>query len=107
MQLFYFCISELRSWCEVPSIAHFCSLFRAAFDLPDFDIEVIYFIMEFRVKFDMLDIAYHCQHVDIHDVTYLCSYGDFPAQDLQVLFARLYTFHFQTFAGHMTVPLNV
>ena len=71
MQLFYFCISELRSWCEVPSIAHFCSLFRAAFDLPDFDIEVIYFIMEFWVKFDMIDIAYHCQHVDIHDVTYL------------------------------------
>jgi len=46
MQLFYFCISELRSWWEVPSIAHFCSLFRAAFDLPDFDIEVIYFAME-------------------------------------------------------------
>ena len=35
------------------------------------------------------------------------TYGDFPAQDLQVLFARLYTFHFQTFAGHMTVLLNV
>lgn len=32
-------MEELRSWWEVPSIAHFCSLFRAAFDLPDFDIE--------------------------------------------------------------------
>ncbi|KAL3842091.1 hypothetical protein ACJMK2_020155 [Sinanodonta woodiana] len=32
-------IEEIRSWWEVPSVAHFCSLFRAAFDLPDFDIE--------------------------------------------------------------------
>ncbi|XP_071120255.1 uncharacterized protein [Mytilus edulis] len=32
-------MEALRSWWEVPSIAHFCSLFRAAFDLPDFDIE--------------------------------------------------------------------
>ena len=37
----------------------------------------------------------------------MVTYGDFPAHDLQVLFARLYTFHFQTFAGHVTVPLNV
>ena len=37
----------------------------------------------------------------------MVTYGDFPAQDLQVLFARLYTFHSQTFAGHVTVPLNV
>ena len=35
-----FCIADLRSWWEVPSIAHFCSLFRTAFDLTDFDIEV-------------------------------------------------------------------
>ena len=35
--LFYL---EIRSWWEVPSIAHFCSLFRAAFKLADFDIEV-------------------------------------------------------------------
>ncbi|CAH1787491.1 unnamed protein product, partial [Owenia fusiformis] len=32
-------MDEIRSWWEVPSIAHFCSLFREAFDLPDFDIE--------------------------------------------------------------------
>lgn len=31
---------RLRSWWEVPAIAHFCSLFRAAFALPDFEIEV-------------------------------------------------------------------
>lgn len=37
MQIFF---SDLRSWWEVPSIAHFCSLFRSAFDLTDFDIEV-------------------------------------------------------------------
>jgi hypothetical protein len=37
----------------------------------------------------------------------MVTYGDFPAQNLQVLFARLYTFHFQTFAGHVTAPLNV
>ncbi|XP_069758441.1 uncharacterized protein [Narcine bancroftii] len=29
----------LRSWWQVPAIAHFCSLFRAAFALPDFEIE--------------------------------------------------------------------
>lgn len=34
------CLSELRSWWEVPSIAHFCSLFRDAFGLLDFDITV-------------------------------------------------------------------
>ncbi|WAR01846.1 CECR2-like protein, partial [Mya arenaria] len=32
-------MDDLRSWWEVPSIAHFCSLFRNAFNLTDFDIE--------------------------------------------------------------------
>ncbi|CAF98871.1 unnamed protein product, partial [Tetraodon nigroviridis] len=31
---------EIQSWWEVPAIAHFCSLFRTAFNLPDFEIEV-------------------------------------------------------------------
>ena len=31
---------DIQSWWEVPSIAHFCSLFRDAFNLLDFDIEV-------------------------------------------------------------------
>lgn len=33
-------VLDIQSWWEVPSIAHFCSLFRAAFNLLDFDIEV-------------------------------------------------------------------
>ncbi|XP_077566454.1 chromatin remodeling regulator CECR2 isoform X1 [Stigmatopora nigra] len=32
-------VEEVQSWWEVPAIAHFCSLFRAAFNLPDFEIE--------------------------------------------------------------------
>ncbi|XP_043565376.1 cat eye syndrome critical region protein 2-like isoform X1 [Chiloscyllium plagiosum] len=32
-------VEEIRSWWEVPAIAHFCSLFRTAFGLPDFEIE--------------------------------------------------------------------
>ncbi|KAK6627783.1 hypothetical protein RUM44_010262 [Polyplax serrata] len=32
-------MDDIQSWSEVPSIAHFCSLFRAAFNLLDFDIE--------------------------------------------------------------------
>ncbi|KAL8614346.1 hypothetical protein ACOMHN_007684 [Nucella lapillus] len=32
-------MEDIQSWWEVPSIAHFCSLFRTAFDLSDFDIE--------------------------------------------------------------------
>ncbi|XP_043915459.1 cat eye syndrome critical region protein 2 homolog [Protopterus annectens] len=32
-------VEELRSWWEIPAIAHFCSLFREAFKLPDFEIE--------------------------------------------------------------------
>ncbi|XP_058882822.1 chromatin remodeling regulator CECR2-like isoform X3 [Acipenser ruthenus] len=32
-------VEEIRSWWEVPAIAHFCSLFRTAFNLPDFEIE--------------------------------------------------------------------
>ncbi|XP_077302377.1 uncharacterized protein LOC143922871 isoform X2 [Arctopsyche grandis] len=32
-------ILDIQSWWEVPSIAHFCSLFRTAFKLLDFDIE--------------------------------------------------------------------
>ncbi|XP_058794615.1 protein split ends-like isoform X2 [Phymastichus coffea] len=32
-------ILDIQSWWEVPSIAHFCSLFRDAFNLLDFDIE--------------------------------------------------------------------
>uniref|UniRef100_K1PW96 Cat eye syndrome critical region protein 2 n=1 Tax=Magallana gigas TaxID=29159 RepID=K1PW96_MAGGI len=35
----YLLLTEIQSWWEVPCIAHFCSLFRSAFDLPDFDIE--------------------------------------------------------------------
>lgn len=31
--------ADLQSWPEVPSIAHFCSLFRHAFDLLEFDIQ--------------------------------------------------------------------
>ena len=31
--------SDIQSWCEIPSIAHFCSLFRQAFDLLEFDIQ--------------------------------------------------------------------
>ena len=30
---------EIQSWPEVPAIAHFCSLFRTAFDLLEFEIE--------------------------------------------------------------------
>lgn len=33
--------TDIQSWWEVPSIAHFCFLFRQAFDLLEFDIEVI------------------------------------------------------------------
>lgn len=33
-------VEEIQSWWEVPAIAHFCSLFRTAFNLPDFEIEV-------------------------------------------------------------------
>ncbi|XP_043943178.1 cat eye syndrome critical region protein 2 homolog [Protopterus annectens] len=32
-------VAEIRSWWQVPAIAHFCSLFRTAFQLPDFEIE--------------------------------------------------------------------
>lgn len=32
-------VGEIRSWWEIPAIAHFCSLFRTAFGLPDFEIE--------------------------------------------------------------------
>ncbi|XP_055385660.1 protein split ends isoform X2 [Condylostylus longicornis] len=30
---------DIQSWWEIPCIAHFCSLFSSAFDLPDIDIE--------------------------------------------------------------------
>ena len=33
------CSADLQAWPEVPSIAHFCSLFRQAFDLLEFDIQ--------------------------------------------------------------------
>ena len=42
--IFIFLLSDIQSWFEVPSIAHFCSLFRAAFSLVDFDIEVMYLL---------------------------------------------------------------
>ncbi|KAM4676798.1 chromatin remodeling regulator CECR2 [Discoglossus pictus] len=32
-------LGELRSCWQVPAVAHFCSLFRTAFQLPDFEIE--------------------------------------------------------------------
>ncbi|XP_078272585.1 chromatin remodeling regulator CECR2 [Rhinoraja longicauda] len=32
-------VGEVRSWWQIPAIAHFCSLFRTAFGLPDFEIE--------------------------------------------------------------------
>jgi len=33
------CSADLQAWPEVPSVAHFCSLFRQAFDLLEFDIQ--------------------------------------------------------------------
>lgn len=33
------CILDIQTWWEVPSIAYFCSLFRTAFNLVDFDVE--------------------------------------------------------------------
>ena len=33
-------VAEIREWFEVPAIAHYCYLFRAAFDLTEFEIEV-------------------------------------------------------------------
>lgn len=30
---------DIQSWWEIPSIAHFCSLFCSVFNLPEFDIE--------------------------------------------------------------------
>lgn len=32
-------MKEIHTWPEVPSIAHFCSLFRQQFDLIEFEIE--------------------------------------------------------------------
>jgi hypothetical protein len=43
----YHVVSELRSWWEVPSIAHFCSLFRDAFGLLDFEIDVSFAFSHF------------------------------------------------------------
>lgn len=40
---------DIQSWWEIPSIAHFCSLFRTTFDLPPFDIE--------ELEFSLLDEA--------------------------------------------------
>lgn len=36
---------DIQSWWEIPSIAHFCSLFRSNFDLPQFDIEELEFAL--------------------------------------------------------------
>ena len=35
-------LAEIRSWWEVPCIAHFCYIFRKPFKLPEFEIEVCY-----------------------------------------------------------------
>lgn len=32
-------LETIRSWWKVPAVAHFCSLFRSTFNLPDFEIE--------------------------------------------------------------------
>ena len=39
---------EIRSWWEVPCVAHFCKIFSKPFKLPDYEIEVraIYEIQE-------------------------------------------------------------
>lgn len=37
-------ITALRSYWELPAVAHFCSLFRSVFKLVDFDIEVLILI---------------------------------------------------------------
>jgi len=40
LSLFFIWHLEIRSWWEVPCIAHYCYLFRNAFKLPPFEIEV-------------------------------------------------------------------
>lgn len=37
--------AEIRSWWEVPCIAHFCYIFRKPFKLPEFEIEVSVYVM--------------------------------------------------------------
>lgn len=32
-------VEELKSWWEIPAIAHFCHIFSDFLELPDFDIE--------------------------------------------------------------------
>ena len=47
-----FLFLEVHSFWEVPYVAHFCSLFRTAFNLSDFDIEVsIFFFCKFYYQY--------------------------------------------------------
>ena len=49
--MFSLFFTELRTWFEVPAIAHYCYIFRAAFDLTEFEIEVRAFdLTEFEIE---------------------------------------------------------
>lgn len=63
-------VEEVQSWWEVPAIAHFCSLFRTAFRLPDFEIEVTVCLRRLaatRMSFNTEIRSCLCQHFCLRD----------------------------------------
>ncbi|MEQ2176688.1 hypothetical protein GOODEAATRI_030564, partial [Goodea atripinnis] len=63
-------VEEVQSWWEVPAIAHFCSLFRTAFRLPDFEIEVRVCLRRLaatRMSFNTEMRTCLCQHFCLRD----------------------------------------
>jgi hypothetical protein len=51
-------MKDVQGWWEVPSICYYCSLLGNAFGLPDFTIEVMFFIEELNYSSYTYGTAY-------------------------------------------------
>ena len=65
-------VAEIRSWFEVPAIAHYCYLFRAAFDLTEFEIEVRHGSFE-KLIFPILAIHSFSFLTELYHSTYVVT----------------------------------
>lgn len=65
--------AEIRSWWEVPCIAHFCYIFRKPFKLPEFEIEVCSSLCALSSYWPYLCTLVYTVYTHTHALCVVCS----------------------------------
>lgn len=97
--------ADLQSWCEVPSIAHFCSLFRSVkFIIVKFceSVKCQYFFCTFRQAFDLLEFDIQ----ELEESLLLMNSEDDSTQLVQRLVIKLLKGCSNTFTKNITEDVS-